>query len=511
MDTPNEIPANEPSPPAATEPDSAGDSDAESEIEEDDVDDVEAEMTGTDEPPLPPIAPIPPATNILDPIPPLREVRARVINIADSEKSSEESSGSIDENTAVLLEDPAGFAGQPAAISTWAYALALLFDGRRSALDAVEAFREKYGQSVPPLQALVLQNELEQAMFLHSTTFEENVQRRLNQYLDLPAWPAAHAGTAYPAEPDALMKTFTDFFSAPGGPGAEALFNGSTAPKPDETAAKISAVDITRAVIAPHIDLSVGGATYAHAYKELMHNSQAELIFVLGVAHQAMSDKLFCVSQKDFQTPLGMVRTNKEIAKRLHEASGCEDVLAELTHRGEHSIEFQAALINALLGEKCNREVQIVPILCGSIDGHLARNISPFKDAEFIRFTDALRKEIETCGKKWCVLCSVDLSHVGPEFGHNSIIDYRLLKPVERLDRKMLKLVANLDVEGFYNEIARTQNSRHVDAVLSVLTMLSACRSMLKDGRLLHYDLMMKEQSHSAVSYAAMAFSAAGG
>ena len=90
------------------------------------------------------------------------------------------------------------------------------------------------------------------------------------------------------------------------------------------------------------------------------------------------------------------------------------------------------------------------------------------------------------------------------------MIDERLLKPIERMDLKMLKCVEKLDAERFYAEIARTQNSRHVDAVLAVLTMLSACRWMLKGGQLLHYDQMLKANSHSAVSYAAMAFEQAG-
>ena len=78
------------------------------------------------------------------------------------------------------------------------------------------------------------------------------------------------------------------------------------------------------------------------------------------------------------------------------------------------------------------------------------------------------------------------------------------------MDLRMLKLLETLDAEGFYNEIARSQNSQHVDAVLSVLTMLSACRWMLKGGSLLHYDQMMKANSHSAVSFAAMSFEQAG-
>ena len=36
-------------------------------------------------------------------------------------------------------------------------------------------------------------------------------------------------------------------------------------------------------MILPHIDLNVGGATYAHGYQEILKNSQADLFVILGV------------------------------------------------------------------------------------------------------------------------------------------------------------------------------------------------------------------------------------
>jgi|GEM_PF-1910514 len=576
---------------------------------------------------------VPPARTIHEPIPPLRELKARLIKIPDTEAAP---GGEGADRNAVLLEDPEGFAAQPAVLSTWAYTLALLFDGRRSAVETAAAFREKYAQAIMPEQALTLQNELEQALFLNSSTFEDGLRQRLNTYLEMPMWPCVHAGSAYPADPGALTATFEGFFANPEGPGkleplseksvpstahmpAVSTGDGATAkfvsavsgattvtenagakgevtatestpaaapevsqsseskttttspvepgksevpaevmddakaaegaaslpakeketsPSAEKTAASSSTernirgtarreavlvrarsstvmkkvpvrTEPVRGLIVPHIDLRVGGATYAHAYHDLMFNSKADLIFVLGVAHQFTGDHLFSVTRKDFDTPLGKLNNAREISTRLHAASGADDIVAEMAHRGEHSIEFQAALLKVLLGERCKRNVEIVPVLCGSIDSYLARDVNPFSDGEFLRFTQALRKEIETCGRNWCVLCSVDLSHVGPEFGHSSMIDERLLLPLERMDRKMLALVEKLDVQGFFNEIARTQNSRHVDAVLSVMVMLSACQGFFKPGRLLHYDQMLKAPTHSAVSYAAMSFDAA--
>jgi hypothetical protein len=258
-------------------------------------------------------------------------------------------------------------------------------------------------------------------------------------------------------------------------------------------------------LILPHIDLRVGGATYAHGYAELLRHSQADLFVILGVAHQCDGSGLYYVSQKDFATPLGPVKTARGIARRLQAAADVQAVPAELAHRTEHSVEFQAVLLAAIMA-RCKRDFEIVPVLCGTDDTFLAADTSPLLAPAFKKFTAALRKELDDSQRKWCVLCSVDLSHVGPEFGNSTVMTPRLLPPMERYDKKLLGLASRLDSTGFYEEIRRTQNSRHVDAVMAVLTMLQTCQGLLKGGRLLQYDRLLKDVSHSAVSFAAMAF-----
>jgi hypothetical protein len=251
--------------------------------------------------------------------------------------------------------------------------------------------------------------------------------------------------------------------------------------------------------------LRVGGATYAHAHKELLTHCDADLFVILGVAHQTVDQSLYYVSQKDFETPAGVVKTNKALARHLHAATGTEVAAAELAHRTEHSVEFQAVLLATLLGRQ-QRSFEIVPVLCGPVEPIMANDGSPMKERPFLKFTEALQAELEKSHRSWCVLCSVDLSHVGAEFGHSAMMTERLLLPMERYDRKLLNFLERLDAQGFYSEIVRTQNSRNVDAVMAVLTMLQSCQGIIAKGRLLHYDQMLKPPTHSAVSYAAMAF-----
>jgi AmmeMemoRadiSam system protein B len=440
------------------------------------------------------LAIVPLAKTIDDPIPALREVKAQMITLGEDDQPADSSAEGQGE-TVVLLEDPDGLAGKPAALSTWAYALATLFDGHRNARAVVATFNQKYNQSVEPEQALELQTELDKALFLLSTRFEKILKRHMQGYLESDLRPASHAGTAYPLEPAALRGTVHGFFSAPDGPGdlkqlaAEAIGKTETA----------------RAVLVPHIDLRVGGATYAHAYKELLCNSQAEILVVLGVAHQSLGSSIFYVSQKDFSTPLGVLKTHRELARSLQTVSDSDPAEAEMAHRMEHSVEFQAVMLSGL-ADVFKREIQIVPILCGSADQFIAEDANPLASDVFQKFTRHLRKELDATGKKWGVLCSVDLSHVGPEFGHSTMMTERLLPPVARADKQLLRHAEKLDAEGFMAEVARNQNSRHVDAIMAVLTMLKTCEGLLTSGRLLHYDQMFKKGTHSAVSYAAMVF-----
>ena len=440
---------------------------------------------------------LPLAKDVDQAIPAMRDVEPKIASVSpDGQALQEPGEDDSGANTVVVLEDPDGLAPKAVILSTMAYALATLFNGKRSATEIASVFNERYRQELKPEQALDLQRELDKSLFLQSRRFERMFKKQLHAYLDKDVRPTAHAGTAYPAEPVALNKTIEGFFTAADGPDMGK-------PAPSEMA--VAAQHKVCAVVVPHIDLRVGGATYAHAYKEILTNCQADVFIILGVAHQNPGDILFNVSTKDFATPFGPVITEKELAKKLQAKVGGDLILSELAHRSEHSIEFQAVLLASLLNGR-KRPFTIVPILCGSVENFLAEESSPLMAKEFTSFCATLRKELDALKKKWCVLCSVDMSHVGPEFNHSTMIGEKQLPAVKRGDMRLLKAAEQLDAEKFFAEVARTQNSRHVDAVIAVLTMLTTCSGQLKSARLLHYDQMLKKNSHSAVSYAAMAF-----
>ena len=102
--------------------------------------------------------------------------------------------------------------------------------------------------------------------------------------------------------------------------------------------------------MAPHIDLRIGEEGYRKAYN-IVRNLNPELIIILGTGH-SMLEGLFSLTEKDFDTPLGPVKTDKKGVRALAQAG--KDLLAgdDYVHRSEHSIEFQTIFVKHLFKNK---------------------------------------------------------------------------------------------------------------------------------------------------------------
>src|SRR5262249_8567206 len=141
-------------------------------------------------------------------------------------------------------------------------------------------------------------------------------------------------------------------------------------------------------ILSPHIDFLRGGPTYTWAYKELVERSDARVFVILGVAHQYCRHR-FALTRKDFETPLGLARTDLAFVDQVAERAGMHLFADELAPRTEHSVEFQVVFLQYLLGGR--RDFTIVPILVGSFHDLMDAGIDPIADAEVRRFVDALR------------------------------------------------------------------------------------------------------------------------
>ncbi|HDN79423.1 MAG TPA: AmmeMemoRadiSam system protein B, partial [Chloroflexi bacterium] len=113
-------------------------------------------------------------------------------------------------------------------------------------------------------------------------------------------------------------------------------------------------------VIAPHAGYIYSGQVAAWAFKQV-EGRDYEFVVVLGVNHQTPTfDKISVYAGDAFETPLGRVPIQKEIANALIEAH--ERILFDRkVHKPEHSIEVEIPFLQKVLPD-----VPIVPIIIGA-------------------------------------------------------------------------------------------------------------------------------------------------
>jgi AmmeMemoRadiSam system protein B len=394
------------------------------------------------------------------------------------------------------LRDPEGFS-EPVVVPYAAAVLASLMDGTRTLSEIQEAYRQRFGQSVALADVEGLVRDLDDRLFLDTERFRKRWKAEIEYYLNAKDRPAAHAGRAYPGEPEALRAYLAELFTGAKGPGAP------VAPEDGK-----SANSSLLGVLSPHIDLRRGGAAFAWAYKALVEQSDAELFVIFGTAHAPMRH-LFSVSRKNFETPLGTVETDRQfvaaLTKNLAATSGGQELnLAadELAGRNEHSIEFQAIFLQHLLAGR--RPFKIVPVLVGSFHEFIVDGTSPGQAPEVAAFVAAMQKTAAAYKGKIFYISSSDLAHIGQRFGDRAFLDPARLAAQADDDRKLLAEACKPDAEAFFQHVAREQDRSRICGLSPTYTMLEVMRP--GRGELLRYDQAVELDGTSCVSFASAAF-----
>jgi AmmeMemoRadiSam system protein B len=400
-----------------------------------------------------------------------------------------------DGKTFVFLKDPLNFAS-PLAFSPVGYFILSYFDGRHSFVDIQEAFSRQFGQVLLAGDLNGLVETLDHHYYLQSERFFAYRDSLMDEFRRRDSRAAAHAGGVYKADPAELRMQLDGFFTAPQGPGRPNL--GAPRPAP-------------KAIVAPHIDFHRGGPAYAWAYKDLVQSQGADLFILLGTSHCG-GQQPFILTEKSFETPLGLVETDKDFIDRLRERCGEELFADEYLHRGEHSLEFQvvflkyAAQLRAALAREPERPFKIVPILVSSFHSMLLEQTLPERNLAVGKFLRALGELTQNEPRRICFVAGVDLAHVGREFGDREPITEDCLKRVETEDLKLIERLAALDAPGFFNEIAKDQDKRKICGfapLYSLIHLLDGAR-----GNHLKYSQAFTPETGSAVTFTSMIFEA---
>lgn len=392
----------------------------------------------------------------------------------------------------LALRDPAGLAERTVLVPFELAPVLASLDGRHTLLDLqVEYVRALGGQLVRRADLEEIVELLDRAHLLDSPAFAAHKTALAEAFRAAPHRPAAHAGASYPDDPGLLAAQLAAFEREAGGTGGDpGVARDSGAPAGGDLAL----------LVAPHIDLRVGGATYVPAYRALAAAGGADLAVILGVAHGGVPG-FFVASTKDFATPLGLARTDRVFVAALSAAFGEDLTLEELVHRSDHTVEFQLLFLQRALGPGC----RIVPLLCAF--GHEEASARGEPAGQRIgRFAAALAETVagrRARGERVVLVVSADLAHVGPRYGDPAPFDRAALLDVEQADRETLAAVAAVDAAGLLDRVAADGNARRLCGFSPLYTGLLAAGA--RRGRLLAYAQGRSDAVGSVVSYASMA------
>ncbi|MFC1883147.1 AmmeMemoRadiSam system protein B [Thermodesulfobacteriota bacterium] len=379
----------------------------------------------------------------------------------------------------IMIRDHLGLVEEGKAVGPPLYQLMALLDGSRTLRDLqADLMRQRGGVLVSNDEVIEVINHLDDAFILDSERFRSAKEEMERAFAASKLRHCSHCGLSYPDDSAELKKWLDQILAA------------GTEPAGQEE--KIAAL------VSPHIDISVGNKVYGTAYR-VLEKLKPKRIFVLGVGHY-LREGLFCLTDKDFETPLGITKSDKAIIDELKDAGGESVSRLDIEHKNEHSIEFQLIFLQHLLGAE---DFKIIPILCGSLqplDGRYDREGYTEKADLFLsRFRDILGESKD----ETLLLGGIDLSHIGPKFGHEATA-MQMESQAGAHDAKLLECFCSRDIDGFWEESIKVQDRYNVcgfSAMACMLEVLPPCK-----GKVLDYNMWHEEATRSAVSFSAVVF-----
>lgn len=386
------------------------------------------------------------------------------------------------EDQLVVLWDPTGLSQEKLILPLNYFFIVQHFDGEHSLQDIGAIYLKRFGEFLMPDRVERLVAELEAKLFLEGDRYEAAKQAAREAYRQAPVRRAAFAGRSYEADGEKLRQQLDGFFSSKDGPDL----------KPSEHRGKA-----IRGLVAPTYDLKQAGPVYAWAYKELQEAAQPDLFVVLGTAHAGL-ERVFAVTDKDFETPFGLVKNDHGVTDGLRQRD--QDLFSEdAAHQSEHAIEFQLPFLQYIIGNR--KPFTIVPILC-SFSATSLRDARTRSDVETgIR---TVGEVLRATGEQCCVIASVELAHLGMRYGDSSPpTDFSFHRSMQN-DLAMLKHVENREPEEFAAFIQKENDERRISGFSAIYTMLRLIQA--ESGQVLRYDRGITDQYNSTVTYAAMAF-----
>lgn len=383
-------------------------------------------------------------------------------------------------NRVVVVRDPEGYAEQPVVLGERAAWLLGLMDGEHSLVDMQAAYTRRFGDILFSADLEKLVRGLDEACLIDGEGYRKKRAEVERMFRESATRPALHL-SGFDADEETWRRWLGAFVEGPDG--------ADRAPRTEGV----------RALVAPHIDLRLGGPVYGSAWRATVAGGPPDRVVVIGTCHAPLPS-LVAATAKDFETPLGPVRGDGDFLRALDGKAGGGLFDEEIVHRREHTIEFQALFIRHLFGER----TKIASLLCSYSPLHLSAGAPPEFGERIRAVADALGELAGGGEGRTLLVASADLSHVGPRYGDEAAPDDEERRALEASDRTYLAGAAAGDPDALSRRLLETGDRTRICGYPPMHLMLAALGGGA--GETLRYDQGVMGEEGSVVSFASMAF-----
>ncbi len=210
-----------------------------------------------------------------------------------------------------------------------------------------------------------------------------------------------------------------------------------------------------KALIVPHAGHKYSGPVAAHAYG-LLRGKDIRRVIMIGPSHRVGFRGVSVNLQSGYETPLGIVPVDQELAKKIIDADPLIRQVPK-AHASEHALEIQIPFLQSVL-----KDFQIVPIIMGEQDYRTCSRL-----AEILY-------DIMGDSDKTLLLASTDLSH------------YHSDKQARALDSEFIDQVRKFSPKGLSNALS-SGRCEACGGGPTITVMLTAQAWGANRSQILHY------------------------
>jgi len=220
--------------------------------------------------------------------------------------------------------------------------------------------------------------------------------------------------------------------------------------------------------LVPHAGWVYSGLAAAHVYRALQEGPAPETVILFGAVHSWGVPGPSLAATGTWQTPLGALTVDEELAARLLQDGAGVVVDRPAAHAQEHAIEVQLPFVKYLFPS-----VRILPIATPPL-------------ASAARAGEAAARAAQALGRRVVVLGSTDLTHYGPRYGIAPVgVGEAGLAWTHENDARLLDLAAEMAADGVMAEAQAHHNACGPGAVAAAIQAAAGLGAT--EGRLLHY------------------------